>query len=369
MKPSKILWVRERFHWMGSHSGYDQLCEVMSKILPANYLSAWKEPGKRLPTGSKRFLYRLAKNTKASPFYDVTSIAADVSALSKCCFHRPDITHITYVENNLGILPKYGQSFYQKLIGTAHQPVSWWRLIHPHPESVRSLDALIVPASREVSYFEQFLPGRVYFIPHGVDTHFFRPLPEEKISFSAAPRCVFSGTWLRDIQTLTKVIDKVLVQNPGIQFDILVPRMKRDEVLFHWIARHEQVSWHSGVSDEQLRNIYQQASLLVLPIIDCTANNAVLEAMSCGLPIISNRVGGLLDYTNSSFADLFEVGDVSGMATAILNLVDNMEEKKRRSQFARIHAEQNFGWEVIAEATFNLYLDVLKGKYQSPALN
>jgi glycosyltransferase involved in cell wall biosynthesis len=357
-----ILWLRERFGWMGKHSGYDLVCDAIAKHQPGNHRSVFRRSNRSLPKISRRYLSRLAAKTKTGPKYDMYSAATEIEAFAKSFLQKPDLVHINYVENNLGILPSWSQRLSLTIVGTAHQPLSWWRLWHRHPNNISKLDGLIVPASREVAYFEEYLPGKVYFILHGVDINFFKP-SAEKID-SDVPRCIFSGRWLRDTETLAYVVDRVLAKNPKIQFDIILPYNSRtygDSSLLK-MARHDRVCWHAGLSDKELLKIYQRASMLVLPLLDCTANNALLEAIACGLPVISNNVGGLPDYTRDSFADLLPVGDVEGMTDAILKLADDPQEIQRRSLEARSFAEQNLNWEKIAIQTLEVYEKVLAAK-------
>ena len=359
----KILWLRRHFSWMGQHSGYDQVCTAITKLQPGNYQSIWQEPGKRRNKVNNRLLRRLAAKAKSSPVYSPASAAAEVKALWQSLLYKPHLIHITYVENIFGILPDWEKRLSLKMVGTAHHPAGWWRLLHRYPESISALDALIVPATTEVSYFEQYLPGRVYFIPHGVDTEFFRSKDKnlDPAAKAQSPRCLFSGKYLRDLRTLAEVIDKVIAQNPGIKFDIILPRDSRDrhDPSLIRIARHEQVCWHADLSDEKLREVYQQGSMLVLPILDCTANNALLEAIACGLPVVSNDVGGLRDYTRNTFADLLPVGDVDGLVNAILRLADDTQEREKRSKAARSFTEQNLNWTQIASRTIEVYYKVL----------
>lgn len=357
----KILWLRERFRWMGNHSGYDQLCQAIAQMGTVNDSSIWREFGKNLPRGSRRILLHLGRGAKVSPFYDHYSTLAELEVLWKTITQKPDLLHINYVENNLGFLLNWKKRLSLKIVGTAHQPASWWRLMHRYEDSVAGLDALIVPANREVLYFEHYLPGRVFFVPHGVDTTFFQPKPkiEDSEQIQSYPRCVFSGTWLRDIHTLVEVVDRVIAQNPSVRFDIILPRYSRENPALYKIARHEQVVWHAEVSDDKLRRIYQDANLLLLPVHDSTANNALLEAMSCGLPVVSNHIGGILDYTRSDFADLLPVGDVNGMVEAVMRLIDNPQEQKRRGVAARFFVEENLDWEKIAFQTLDVYSKLL----------
>ena len=157
------------------------------------------------------------------------------------------------------------------------------------------------------------------------------------------------------------VIEKVLAQNPHIHFDILLANKNRTQTNSKLIsiARHEQVHWYGGISDEQLRKLYQQATMLVLPILDCTANNALVESISCGLPVISNDVGGLRDYTRSDFAELLQIGDVDGFVNAILELAENRQEQVKRSKAARNFAETYLNWTHIANKTLEIYNKVI----------
>ncbi|MGF1568068.1 MAG: glycosyltransferase family 4 protein [Nodosilinea sp.] len=348
-----ILWLRERFGWMGSHSGYDQLCRVMPTVQAGRYLTTWRDLTQPPPRRSQRFLSWMARNVNPSPFYGLTSTAAEVATVWQCFRQRPDLVHVTYVENQLGLLPGYGQRLSYKVVGTGHQPTSWWRLHHPHPESVADLDALIVLSSSESAYFRQFLGDRVHVIPHGVDTQFFRPT--DSVDGKQDPRFIFSGSWLRDLTTLLAVIERVLAKAPAIQFDMIVPYSKRQNDYFYRLARYPQVNWHGGISDHQLCQLYQQASGLLLPLLDCTANNALLEAIACGLPVITNDVGGVRDYTQPSFSTLLPLGDVDGFVDAILEIADSPDLLRRRGTAARQFAEQKLDWHRVAQQTFDLY--------------
>ncbi|MBU7583281.1 MAG: glycosyltransferase family 4 protein [Nostoc sp. TH1S01] len=356
----KLLWLRESFPWMGQHSGYEQICNLISNFPHGSYQSVWMEQ-KPLPRIIHHSLKPIVAKVKRSATYNTSSVLVEIKALWHLLTSKYNLAHVIYLERMLGILPQWKQSLSFKLLATAHQPAGLWRMQRHQPEMLSSLDGLIVLSSREVEYFDKYIPGRVHFIPHGVDVEFFCP-PKDKInptSDEGCPHCVFSGIWLRDLQTLAQIIDEVVFREPRIKFDLVVPANKRDNPHFFRIARHSQVNWYANISDTQLRDLYCQASMLVLPLLDCTANNALLEAIACGLPIISNNVGGIPDYTHHSFADLLPIGDIDGFVEAILRLANDPHECIKRGAAARTFAEQNLGWEKIADQTISLYKKIL----------
>lgn len=361
-KDIKLLWLREKWGWMGSRSGYDRVCEHIESNFPGKHKSIFKT---RIPFWKDGVIPRMAarlltNNARNSNYYNIYSLISEVHAFMASYFYRPDIIHITYLESDYGILSSLGKKYSKKLIATSHLPASWWRLIYIDPNIVRKLDALIVLSSDQLDYFSEFLPGRVHFIPHGVDTSFFVP-GDNLISSQKKdkPRCIYVGKWLRDTTTMIDVLDDVIKKRPDIQFDMVVPRDVREDPSFYKMSRHKQLSWYAGISDRELLNLYQKADLLVLPLIDSAANNAILEAMSCGLPIITSRVNGITDYTDISFADMLAVGDVKGIVNSIFHILNNPKEKKLKSKAARKQAVSNFDWNIIAKKTNNFYQSIM----------
>ena len=340
---------------MGSHSGYEQVCDTLANRWINRHQNVFRTT-KPLPRVARRLLSKLPKQ-KYSATYNEAGTLLELQTLWRCFARQHNLVHAVYAERNLNLLPSWKKQLSFKLVATIHQPAGLWRIQRHQPDLIATLDEVIVLSSKEVTYFNQYLPNRVRFIPHGVDIDFFHPPAAEitRNKHNQPPRCVFCGTWLRDLPTLARIIDKLLAHSPNIQFDLVVPISKRKDPNFYRIARHEQVTWHAGISDQQLRSLYQQATLLCLPLLDCTANNALLEAIACGLPIVSNNVGGMPDYTKETFANLLPVGDVDGFVQAALTLIDSPKDCIARGQAARSFAEQTLNWDTIAAQTMQVY--------------
>lgn len=355
----RLLLIRERFAWMGAHSGYDPVFEHIESRWPGKVDSVWRT---RSVPQNVAFAPLARLTPPNTPFYNGDSMAAELRAIRHLRRHPTELLHVTFVENNLRLLARQWTRSGCCCIGTAHQPAEWWRSRHRHPELVSGLDALLVTSTELQSYFAPFLPERVHRIRLGVDTAFFCPASPSMSVADGPPRCLFSGVWLRDLDTLEQVIGRVQAANPEIHFDLVVPEDRRNQPPLQRIAQRDRVTWHANLTDEELRDVYRQSSLLLLPLTDSAANTALVESIACGLPVVTTEVGGVRDYTEPAFADVRKPGDVEGISQAVLRLSGDPEERRARSRAARDFALRALPWEVAAEETMAIYREVLNAR-------
>ena len=156
------------------------------------------------------------------------------------------------------------------------------------------------------------------------------------------------GQWLRDFETLERAFSIINKIRPDVELDCVIPRSARNSEPLIRLARHNNVRWHCDLSPEHLRSLYQVSTLLFLPLVDATANNAIVEACACGLPIISTAVGGIPEYVQAHFGELCPPCDHEAHAKAVLSWLNNPERLSNARLEARQFAEQNLNWEIIA---------------------
>ena len=107
------------------------------------------------------------------------------------------------------------------------------------------------------------------------------------------------------------------------------------------------------MTDEALREAYRDADALLLPLQDATANNAILEAMACGRPVVSTDVGGVAEMTRDA-ARLAPPGDARALADAVLALAADPAGAEALGRAARARAEA-LDWPHVAALHARLY--------------
>jgi N-acetyl-alpha-D-glucosaminyl L-malate synthase BshA len=110
-----------------------------------------------------------------------------------------------------------------------------------------------------------------------------------------------------------------------------------------------------------------EADLLLLPSASESFGLAALEAMSCGVPVVASRVGGLPEVVEDVVCGrLLPVGDVSGMAAAALEILGDPRTAAAMGAAGRRIAEQRFDARQVVPRYAELYREVVAGGTARP---
>lgn len=122
-----------------------------------------------------------------------------------------------------------------------------------------------------------------------------------------------------------------------------------------------QVRLIGVVSGEAKTQAIESADCMVLPSYAEGLPMAILEAMACGLPIISTKVGAIPEViTDGVEGYLIEPGDVQALADRIVRLGQNEQLRKQMGQAGRRLVRQNFSLDGMVEQLVEIYRQVLR---------
>jgi len=274
--------------------------------------------------------------------------------------------HLAVADISIAVIPKIKALFPSTpLVGTVHlPPANWSRQPKEVWAALGALDALVVLSNEQKRFFVRELPtANPVFIPHGVNCRYFVPRPIKSDEQTKPVRVIFVGTHLRDLNALAHSVSVVLKGHPSICFDLVLPSDLRPSTLVDLNRRApNRVIFHDRVSSSSLLKLYQGADLALLPLKDATANNSILEAFACGLPVITTDVGGTRDYVSDESALLVPFGNTSMYSELLMSLVADRKRLRRMGIAARERAEE-LSWERIARQMALAYA----GLYRGPA--
>lgn len=111
------------------------------------------------------------------------------------------------------------------------------------------------------------------------------------------------------------------------------------------------------VPDDDLVNLYNIADIFVMPSLYEGFGLPVLEAATCGTPIVTSR-GGSIPEVIGNAAIFFDPNNIMDMSEKIEFLFTNENEKKKYSTLALKQSEK-FSWEKTARETVKVYEKIL----------
>ncbi len=109
----------------------------------------------------------------------------------------------------------------------------------------------------------------------------------------------------------------------------------------------------SGVSDDELNVIYKKAEVFVYPSRYEGFGIPIIEAIFCGLPVVAST-GSCLEEAGGPDCSYVNPDDTEGMAAAIMQLLNNEEERKQRIMSSMEYVQKYRGTN-IADQVFQLY--------------
>lgn len=191
----------------------------------------------------------------------------------------------------------------------------------------------------------------------GVDTRTFKPLDSsqkrairKRLNIPNAVIFTYTGRLAKGkgLNILVKVWEKVVQTQKNLHLLLIGSgqgySLDCEQELKKMTADRNLERSISFVGKVENVNEYLQASdCFVFPTEYEALGNSLLEAMSCGLPCIASRVGGIVDIiTHNVNGLLVENGDEEQLLTAIETIVTNKDMADSLGRQARITAIEKF---------------------------
>lgn len=216
-----------------------------------------------------------------------------------------------------------------------------------------------------------FSPKKIKVIPNGVDTSRFAPSldrDKNKILLGFAPRNRIIGTVgrlvkIKNQQMLIQAFATFVGSCPDAKLILVGDGPLRDE-LTHLasslgITRH--VHFFGRRSDVPV--VLQAMDLFVLPSISEGMSNTILEAMSCGLPVVATDVGGNPEIIiNNVTGRLVQSGDVDELASILTFLFDHPDRLQEMGNSSRKHIEDNYSIHEMINNYERLYQELYQAR-------
>ncbi len=339
----KIFLIRTyQPHW-SAYTGIHQFIQYIDR----SRFDIFEEVIDRRPSKNKpiRGAYRKLSDIiriGGPTLYKIGDLIAEVKGIRSTLTDGYDAVFYLDGEHSIHYLPK----FFGKMKLLDKRP-KIFAMFHQPPQKLSSLinlnlikylDCCIVLTSYQADFLSSYIPNeKIVVVPHGVNTDYF--FPRRRRSEEHKFICLSVGSWMRDYTTAFDVAG-LLIEEKDIEFHIVSSSVEPPRGL-------KNVYMHRNIPDNELLMLYQKASVLFMPLYDATANNVLLEALSCGLPVITSAIPGAREYLDKYSGMLVSNGKNSAFAHHISDLYRNPDTLDKMRLAARSNALK-FSWPVVS---------------------
>lgn len=231
-------------------------------------------------------------------------------------------------------------------------------------KKLHSLDRLITLSnlSSQEALQAGFSQDLLLTIPNGVDADVFCPGPAPD---NSSPRIIFVGRLIasKGVPLLVRALRQLVDTGIDAQLDLVGDGPER-QGLQHLAAElglSGRMTLHGSVYG--VAALLQGASVFVLPSFIEGMSNAVIEAMACGLPVITTRVGASPDLIDDGVSGLLmEAGDGHALQAALQKVLEDRDLARRLGRAARQVVEARLSIDTITGRYIDLYADLMENR-------
>jgi colanic acid/amylovoran biosynthesis glycosyltransferase len=271
---------------------------------------------------------------------------------------RPDIVHFEWNFAATAYLPLFDLLRRPSVVSCRGAHIN----VAPHNPArrgdVRSLPATFQRATAIHCVSEAILkegkaygltPEKAFLIRPAVDTEFFRPL-ESRPAANGYFRVAATGSlgWRKAYEFALMAIRRLLDRGYQVRCDIIGDGDKtswqRVRYTVQDLSLENAVVLLGPQPPGEVRRVLQGADAFLLSSLSEGISNAVLEAMACGLPVVSTECGGMREaVTDGVEGFLTPLYDPGAMAGALEKLLLNHGLRASMGANARARAVLQFG--------------------------
>lgn len=202
----------------------------------------------------------------------------------------------------------------------------------------------------------QFIPQyKSVFIPNGVDTKLFKPIRKKtkraRLQLLNVGRFEPQKNQINLVKATRGINADLLLVGNGSLKTKLIDEARKSRVNIKILEK---------VDNSKLPHIYNDADIFVLPSLTEGPVKVLIEAMSCGLPVIGSKVRGIDEIITHKTTGYFCSTSEKSIKEALNILISNEKLRNKLGENARNLMVSNFDLKKLLSEEANLMRDYAK---------
>ena len=193
--------------------------------------------------------------------------------------------------------------------------------------------------------FKAFKPyiKNLYYTPNGVDTNLFNP--KDKWKKNRIPVLGWVGNRDREVKNYRSILKPLISRVTGVKFDVISPSKKDPP--------------HKLKSSMEMRDYYRRLDYFLVTSSAEGTPNPALEAMACGVPVITTKVGNMIEIVTDSANGFFANDNVKSFADTINRAISIPPREYRKMRRRTIDNIQEWDWDIKSKAWVQFFEDFI----------
>jgi len=229
-----------------------------------------------------------------------------------------------------------GASFYTTLFS-----VAWKASLFA---SKRYDQIVLVDPSQKPYFTEYGIPeDKLTVIRNGVDTELFSPRTNENdkdgiVDFVYVGRLSYD----KGVDILLDAFKEYHRENPDTRLTLLGDGMLKSQL--ENCVKDGSVRWPGTIDHSQIPTIFRQGDVFVIPQNIGGLGLSVMEAMSCGLPVITTAIGETTKLLSEKEGILVKPNSTTAVVEAMRRLAEDRELRRSMGKRCREKVEKEYSW-------------------------
>ncbi len=241
----------------------------------------------------------------------------------------------------------------------------WYRFVKMQGRVASRMPRVVVVSQNSIKDIHSDMGvglDRMRLVPVGVDIDLFSPKPDIARNTGHLITTASADVALKGLQYLLEAVAKLRTERP-IRLTVIgraKPGGANDKLIAD-LGLADCVSFVSGVTDEQIVELYAHSELAVVPSLYEGFSLPAIEAMATGICLVATDGGALPEVTGTDDDTVLScpAGDADALAAALRRGLDNPELRARIGEAGRRRVVERWSWRYCAELTVDQYREVL----------
>jgi glycosyltransferase involved in cell wall biosynthesis len=211
------------------------------------------------------------------------------------------------------------------------------------------------------SYYGKINPTKIAIIKSAVDTSRFKPSISNKDNTIL---CVSRITSVKGIENIINSMPHVIKFIPEVRLMVVGPIISKSylhdlERLVSRLGLKKSIDFIGPIQHNRIIKYYNSSKIILLMSKSEALPKSIIEAMSCGKPVIVSSVGGLPDLIEDGVNGIIlDTNDPIILAEKIIGLLSNESFRDAMGNAARKTIEEYHTWDLFIEQLTNHFIRI-----------